>query len=248
VLFHKNFYVSPTDNDRTAGGLTVDAFGNIFAVGSFAGTETFGKTSFVSAGGFDAFVARFDTSTGTLLNKFTFGDAANQSANAVTVDSGGNVYVVGTYSGHLSPLTLQSQGGSDIFVMRMSALGVLSWSKSFGDPTDQVASAITVSPAGATPQQLVFTGATHGSVDFGGGQIAGKGGVDIPLVKLDSTTGAHVWSRIYGGPADQSGTSVVLANGGRSYLTANTAGGLDAGTGPLSFAGGLDVLLAEFAP
>src|SRR6185436_12277360 len=82
-------------------GVAVDHQGNSIVVGNFGGTINFGGSSLTSAGGQDAFVAKY-SAAGVLQWAKRFGDIYDQIAYAVSVDSADNIVVVGSFAGTLS--------------------------------------------------------------------------------------------------------------------------------------------------
>src|SRR6185369_14395845 len=68
------------------------------------------------------------------------------------------------------------------------------------------------------------------------------------LVKLSGTTGAHVWSKRFGGTADDYGYGLAVDPSGNVALTGSFRNTADFGGGPLTSAGGTDVFLASFTP
>jgi hypothetical protein len=247
-VWAKLFTPAGPSDDRVAGGVAISPFGDVLITGSFTGTERFdpNTTQLQSAGGHDAFIAKFD-STGKHLWSASYGDSGEQAGVDVGTDSLGSVYVVGTFSGTVTfggtGTQLISAGKSDIFVVKLSSAKAYAWSKSFGNGSDQFATSMSVDKSGT----LVFTGGSVGPVDFGGGTQAGGGGFDLPLVKLDGN-GGYLWSRVFGDSADQIGRAVVLTSNGEELLAADVRGVTDVGSMPLSSAGGVDILLGRFAP
>jgi hypothetical protein len=218
--------------------LTVDGAGNILITGSFAGAVDFGGGVLTSAGGNDAFVAKFDAAGNHLWSK-RFGAVQEQSGRSVTADAGGNVYVTGNFIG-----TVDFGGGAvtskaccffeDMFVMKLDPQGNFMWSKTFGDGAAQTARSVAVDAAG----NVVMAGDFQGVVDFGGGALTAVGGgtIDIFVAKF-TTAGAHVWSKRFGDAADQSAEEVVLDAAGNVVVTGYMSGATDFGSGPVTATG-----------
>ncbi len=249
VVWHKSFTLGNGTGTRGAGGVAVDPFDNIVIAGGFSGTENLGGGVFTSAGLFDGLVARFDTN-GSFLTKIAFGDAAGQFAADVGTDSSGDVFVVGNFGGTITyagTQTITSAGGADWFVGRIDNANqsAFKWMKRYGDTADQAATSVAVTKLGAA--QILVTGGSQGNMDFGNGMLTNHGGVDVPIVKLDGN-GNALWSRLYGDTLSQAGTDIAFAANGKAVLTGNVANGIDVGTGPLTSAGKLDVLVGTFAP
>jgi len=91
--------------------LAVDAGGNILVAGL-----TSGSLSGASAGGFDAFVRKYDPKGNELWTR-QFGTAKWDEAHALAVDAGGNILVAGYTEGSLSGA---SAGSVDAFVININ--------------------------------------------------------------------------------------------------------------------------------
>jgi hypothetical protein len=206
----------------------------------------FGGGPLISAGGNDVFVVKLDASGGYLWSK-SFGDADQQDATAVAVDSAGDVLVTGEFFGTVNfgggPLT--SAGDYDLFLVKFDASGGHVWSKRFGDDDDQGgAPSVIVDASG----NVLVAGTFHGTLDFGGSPIASIGGQDAYLAKLDAS-GDYLWSKRFGNAMDeQVATSVVVDASGDVLLAGYFGGILDFGDGTsLMSAGGYDLYVAKFS-
>jgi len=110
------------DFDEQRGvSVAVDVFGNIVVAGMFASSIDFGGGSMVSAGGMDAFVAKFDPGGNYLWSK-SMGDMVDQRAIGVATDSSGNILLTGDFMGTLTftkTVSLLSLGSTDVFVAKL---------------------------------------------------------------------------------------------------------------------------------
>jgi hypothetical protein len=97
-----------------------------------------------SAGGWDAFVRRYDAS-GNEVWTSQFGTASTDQANGISVDSTG-IYVAGPTYGTLPGQS--SAGYSDVFVRRYDASGNEVWTRQFGSASNDQANGISVDSTG----------------------------------------------------------------------------------------------------
>jgi hypothetical protein len=106
--------------DQYSWGVTARSRGDIFLTGWFAGTTDFGGTPMTSAGGFDAFLVRFDPN-GLLIDSQQFGDALNQSGRSVAVDATDDVLFFGDFDGAVTigGVDLVTAGTRDVFLARL---------------------------------------------------------------------------------------------------------------------------------
>nr|MBK7066620.1 hypothetical protein [Deltaproteobacteria bacterium] len=99
-----------------------DAAGNVYAVGSFSGTTTIGGRMLSSAGSTDWFAASY-TPDGALRWAVRHGGTGSDSAQRVSTDAAGRVWVAGYYSNTtvFDGRSLPSLGGNDMFVAQLGA-------------------------------------------------------------------------------------------------------------------------------
>ena len=110
----------------SASAVAVDVPGNVYTVGSFAGTADFdpgaGVFNLTSAGGTDVFVSKLD-SDGNFLWAGAMGGSSVLSfvccdfASGVALDSAGNVYTVGNFRG-----TADFDPGAGVFNLTAASL------------------------------------------------------------------------------------------------------------------------------
>jgi hypothetical protein len=230
-------------NSQSAGlSVATDASRNVIVAGAFPGTVNFGGGNLTSAGGFDIFVAKFDT-TGTHEWSQRFGDVTDQSAYSVATDGSGNVIVAGGFVGtvNFGGNDLTSAGLADIFVAKFDAAGVHQWSQRFGDQDNQLPKSVATDASG----NVIVTGDFAGAVDFGGGSLTSAGSGDIFVAKLNSA-GVHQWSQRFGDQTNQVPQSVTTDANGNVVVTGGFGGTVDFGGGALTSAGLDDIFVAKF--
>lgn len=205
--------------------VAVDAKGNVFIAGGFTNTISFGSTTLTSAGGTDAFIAALDDK-GVAKWAYRYGDAGEQIANAVAVDSRGDVSFAGALAGaaDFGGGALTSKGEDDVFVAKLSANGVYQWGQRFGEGGPQRAFGLAVDGGG----NLVLSGTFAGALDFGGGALPNRGGRDVFVAKL-GPKGEHRFSGSFGEGSDQLARAVAASEDGRIAIAGEFAGTVDFG-------------------
>src|SRR5690606_28675629 len=154
-----------------------DSAGNVIVAGTFAGTADFGGGALTSASlSDDVFVAKLDPAGNHLWSR-RFGDAFADEGWRVAVDVNDNVVVTGHFQGSIDfgGGSLVSQGGFDVFVAKLDAMGDHLWSKRYGSSVNQFARGLDVRPGG----NIAVTGFFQGSLDFGGGTLTTNGFYDV---------------------------------------------------------------------
>jgi hypothetical protein len=223
--------------------LATDGEGNAYVTGCFQGTVNFGGSALVSAGSEDIFLAKYDV-RGHHLWSTRFGSTGMERSYALAMDASSNVFITGLFEGTVDfgGGGLVSAGGYDIFLAKYDADGIHRWSRSFGAFGPDVGNSVAVDGSG----NAIMTGYFNGTVDFGGGNIAGAGGGDIVLAKY-TTSGAHQWSLGMGGTALDFGQSVAIDASGHVVVSGGFSGTVNFGGAGLVSAGGNDVFLAKYS-
>jgi LruC domain-containing protein len=142
---------------------TVAENGDLVVVGYVRGAYP-GQTS---AGGLDLTVARYDAQTGAELWLVQLGGAGDETARGVTVDSSGNVYVVGETTSSFSGQSNAGQG--DAFVAKLDGAGVLQWVTFIGGAGNDAAYDVAISPQ----QEVLVVGGTTSS-SLSGAPVSGS--------------------------------------------------------------------------
>lgn len=163
-------------------GIALDTDGNVLVAGDFSGSVDFGDGSIVAAGGVDVFVAKLSSSGSPIWTK-RFGDAAEERVLSVATDASDNIILTGYFQGTLDfgdgPLV--SQGGKDIFVVKLKPSGEVLWSQSFGDAAFEQRG---VSAGADEAGNVIVAGRFEGTVDFGGGPLVCDGTSNAFVTKL----------------------------------------------------------------
>ena len=186
--------------------LAVDLAGNIVVTGSFQSTADFdpgpGTFGLTSAGSSDVFVVKLDTSGGMVWAR-RVGGTGTEASDGIAVDSAGNVYTVGGFTGTADfdpgpdTLPLNSAGQDDAFIVKLDAAGNLAWAARVGGTGADGARAVAVD--GQVP---IFVGLFSGTADFDPGSgthnFTASGLFDAFVCKL-TVSGQFDWARQLGG-------------------------------------------------
>lgn len=228
-----------------ASGLAVTGDGDILLAGYFTGTVDFGGLTHTSAGGYDAYAARFDSAGGRLWSR-SFGDASDDVCSGVSIGARGAVCLVGHFFGQIDfgGGSLTSAGSADVWIAELDGpSGAHLRSRRFGDAAHQAGRAIDA----ASGESVTIAGSAQGTIDFGGGPLASAGGDDLFVARFNST-GVHEWSRLAGDAGAQVGVGLHVDDAGGSVLVLGQfEGAIDLGGGPLASAGETDICLAKYS-
>jgi hypothetical protein len=231
-----------------AGGIAVSADNDVVLTGSFQQSVDFGGGNLTSAGSYDIVLASFTTASGAHRWSKRFGKESGDQASALTADDAGRLYVAGYFDNQteVGSGTLVSNGFTDSFIAAYEADdGQPLWSRRIGGTGYDVSRAVAPMRGG----DVVIIGyfaLFGGPVDFGGGPIAGVGGADAFMAVYRGSSGAHVWSRGFGGSADDHLRSVATDAAGTISVAGYFQIESDFGGGPLQSQGQLDIVIAQY--
>lgn len=165
----------------------------------------------------------------------------------VAVDSHNNLVIASTFDGSLDlgGGPLQSQGATDLFIVKYAADGSYGWAKRFGGK-DGLTRAYAV--AVDASDNIVVAGMFVGTIDLGGGPLISNDTLagDAFLVKY-SATGSHVFSKRLGGTRDDAIISLAFSSSGDIFAAGVFAQSIDLGGGPLTGVGGQDIFVARYS-
>ncbi|HVK37968.1 MAG TPA: SBBP repeat-containing protein [Candidatus Kapabacteria bacterium] len=165
-------------------------------------------------------------------------------AERVTVDSLGNSYVMGRFSGtiNLGVRQLSGIGLWDTYVAKYDPAGALAWAISMSGPGNDLPGDIAVDRAG----NVYVTGSFSGNAVFGSRAVSPRGGSDVWLAKL-LPGGLVEWLVVGGSPGNDHGAGVALDETGQYvYITGSFSGQAAFSVVELESAGGTDVFVARY--
>lgn len=237
--------------------IALDQQQHIYVIGEFMETVDFdpgpGTTSFTSSGSRDAFVLKLDTN-GDLLWARQFGSSGLDGTAAVEVDITGNVYVSGVFRGTVDfdpgpgTANLSSNGGADIFLVKLSPEGDLIWAKQIGGPDDDFPGDLAADNA----QNIYHSGIFESTADLdpgaGTSNFTSNGIWDMFIQKFD-TSGNLTWVKRVGGPSYETPYSMVVDGNGNVNITGSFFASADfdpnAGTTTLTSSGSSDIFVQQ---
>ena len=204
----RDIYVGPLYNSSHhitgfhTSNCTIDFGGSIGELSSFGGGQ-------------DILMVRIGNNRLPAECVYAAGGSGNDRGLSVTVDSNENIYVTGifrntaTFNRHplgQTAVTATSQGGSDMFVVKLNSSCELQWVYTAGGSENEFGYGIDVDRF----DNVYVTGVFKSTVDFGGGNVTASGGdFDAFTLKLNSS-GVFQWVRTFGdNPGDESGNDVA---------------------------------------
>lgn len=170
----------------------------------------------------------------SLASALGVGGTGGDTAVAVAVDTAGNSYLTGHFSGtadfdptHVHPGdadVLTSRGGSDIFVAKYAPDDTLVWARRMGGDTDvtpggpasDAGMAVAIDGSG----NVLVAGQFCETADFGPVTLTSAGGADGFVTKL-SSDGTVLWASRSGTGSGEGGRGVGVDAAGNVYTLVN---------------------------
>lgn len=241
-LWSKSFGGTGTESIK---GLRVDRSGKLWAAGSFRNSVDFGGGALNAAGFSDVFLLALGTADGAYLSAYRYGGANDENVIALAIDSTGAPILTGAFAGTVDfgGGTLMSAGGTDGYILKVSASGVHQWSKRFGDVYQDTGGGLAVGPGDDVNLVATFIG----SADVGGGKVNAVNPVaaDI-LVARFAADGTHKWSKGVGARSDALLPSIAVDGSGNLLLMATFDGTFSMGGAIFTSEGLYDVVVAKW--
>ncbi|MDF2436170.1 MAG: hypothetical protein K0Q95_546 [Bacteroidota bacterium] len=220
--------------------ITVDDTGNVYTAGVFSGTGDFDPGPgmyYLTASAYDIFICKLDSS-GNLIWAKNMGGPNSQTPYTVQLDSAGNIYTSGFFSGSAdfdpgpAVYSFTSNGSGDIFISKLTNAGDFVWAKHLGSKDWDYGGRIALDQR----SNLYIIGSFRDTMDLDPGisvfNAISHGQSDIFISKLDSS-GNLVWAKTFGSYNDDVLGSIIADNSGNVYCTGSfgAATDFDPGTG-----------------
>lgn len=163
------------------------------------------------------------------IPKLEYGINFPASVKWLGVDAAGNAYVAGVLQGAetYGTTTLFSNGGRDVFVMKVDPAGAILWAKSYGGPEDDEIHALNVDAAG----NVHLAGEFLDEVDFdpgtGDNSVLNDSGEYYGYVLKLDTDGEFVWVSVFESTESNAVRGVASDASLNVYLTGHFTGTAD---------------------
>jgi hypothetical protein len=160
--------------------VAVDGQSSVLVSSTVVGDVNLGMGVLPSSGGEDILLVKLGSDGGLLWNR-RWGSTLDDRGSTVGVDGDGNVLLTGEFDG---PLDLgagphASLGGPHD--AKIDPNGNVRWARFFGSSFDEDPSSAVADAAG----NVIFAGAFHGTIDFGGGSLTSAGSYDAVIAQYE---------------------------------------------------------------
>ncbi|MBK9069414.1 MAG: SBBP repeat-containing protein [Myxococcales bacterium] len=244
------------DGSDDANSIAVDTAGNVVIAGeagsNFPGTA--GSAQPTWGGSQDMVVVRLNATLTTLVRSTYLGGANSEGAQGLTLDSAGNIFVVGRtgstdFPGVSGGAQATKGSGNDLVIAKLnSGLTTLIQATYFGGSgAEGELCAITVDES----DNVLIAGATSSAAmaGFAGGaqsSYAGGGG-DAVIAKFSNALTSLIGATYLGGTGNEGASAIVINSAGNVVITGSTQSANFPGTAggaQSSHGGGSDMMIA----
>jgi hypothetical protein len=151
--------------------VAADASGNVVITGGFQNSVNFGGGTLNTAGGYDGFLAKYNTS-GVHQWSFRYGGAGEELGVCIAIDAFGKVVLgagIDSPSVDMGGVSVLATGSLfDCVFAKYSSSGALVWARAAGGGNNDLPSAVGADAAG----NVYFGGGFSQNIDLGGGTLA----------------------------------------------------------------------------
>ncbi|HEX9512309.1 MAG TPA: hypothetical protein VF939_17575 [Puia sp.] len=205
---------------KSLGGISYDLAYSIAASadGGYvaAGYTTSNNSGDVGAnhGSSDFWIVKLNGNGDTVWTKIMGGAGDEKALSIIATPDGGFAVAGYTNSNNTGDLGT-TQGGYDMWIVKLNANGSTAWTKTLGGAGDDIARSIVATPGGGYAVAGYTTSNNTGDVG------ATKGANDMWIVQLDAS-GNKVWGKTLGGSGDDLAYSIAALPDGEYVLAGTT--------------------------
>ncbi len=249
VLWAKNVAWTPSgpssDLGPAASDIVTDKNGNLYVVGRFKLTSTFGPGFMLtSSGQSDIFIAKYNASNGNVRWVKKAGGSGYDKGYGVTLDNNGDVVITGHFeeTATFQSTSLTSSGNDDVFVTKYAAAsGTLIWAESFGGPGRDTGRKIAADADG----NIFLTGEFRSEITIADHSFTSLGSDDIFIVKYDAS-GDLIWANQAGGTGTDYASDLITDADNNLYITGRFQNEITLGDLTGTSYGSSDIFVAKY--
>ena len=202
------FFQIGSSQSESITGIVADSNGGIYVSG---------QTARDTAGNFDAWVAKYEGSSGTAVWTTQVEEDSPTFSTDIAIDAKGDIYVVGSIGERIPEASPNEQNKRDVWLAKYEgATGKKLWFTQFGSTRAEMSGQITTDHNDG----LYITGSTNGSIPGEG--TTQQANFDTWLAKYDQNFGTRLWSTQIGSSQDDFGYGLDTDNSGGVYVTGKT--------------------------
>lgn len=196
--------------DDRPNAITITSEGKI-AVAGYTASNNNGDVG-ANHGSEDIWIVLLENTNGNLVWEKTFGGNGSENAKALAATTDGGLFVGGTTTSNSNGDVGAGKGSTDMWVLRLTKDGAITWKSSFGGNNADELNALTVGPNNT----LIAAGSTKSNNT--GDVTPTKGSDDLWVIQLNAGTGALNWQKSFGGSGIDVAKGVLVKTNGNIVL------------------------------
>jgi hypothetical protein len=234
------------NNGRCYGAsIAVDSAGYAYVTGSFTRDVDVGTTTLAWAGVEDIFVAKIDTWGGWQWATMAGGAQGYDRAYSIAVGPNGNAYLTGEvqFTSTFGNNSITANGGSDVFIAKISQQGDWLWSGSAGGSSISEGNSIVVGSQGEVYICGVFyTDISFGNISY---SIGGVSNSFIAKALIQGNTVGWDWAIQVSSSSSNSAQDMAVDSNGDLIVTGWFRGTTNFGTSVMTSSGNMDIFVTK---
>ena len=234
--------------DEYANNIQLDENGNIYITGYFWGTSIFDNIVLNSNGGYDIFLAKYD-SIGNIIWAKNAGGSGWDYANSSVLGKNGNLLITGKFIGtaYFDSISLNTSWGNAVFIANYDSSGNIIWAKQAGGHyCSSQGNDVGYNLCTDTIGNVYVTGSFKSSTAcFDTIILTNNGFSDIFIAKYDPN-GNIQWAKQAGSSQVDEGRSITTDNDGSVYVTGFFSDTATFSNYSLTSIAGWDVFIAKY--
>jgi hypothetical protein len=173
-----------------------------YIVAGYSSTSANGDVTGTNHGFDDCWIVKLDANGNILWNKLLGGNNAEMINSIQQTADGGYIAAGGSASSANGNVTATNHGGSDVWIIKLDAVGNITWNKLFGGNLSDNATVIRQTTDGGFIVAGYSTSSANGDVT-----ATNHGNNDYWILKLDAT-GNISWNKLLGGVSDEQASDI----------------------------------------
>ena len=162
----------------------------------------------------------------------------------IEIDASGNCYIAGSFDGNatIGSATLNSFGGTDVFIAKYNSTGLFQWAKNGGGISSDEANGIGIDGIG----DIYITGNFRESANFGSINLTTPAFTGASFIVKYDPSGSEIWGAKAGGTSYFDTRGIGVDQAGNSYITGSFKGNAAFGGIILTSTGNTDFFIAKY--
>ena len=195
-----------------------DNSNNLYITGFFHNYGfSFEGDTLINSGDDDIYLVKYDEN-GSISWVKSYGNSGRERPTDMAIDINGNIYLVGHFNSNtiqFDSYTLTTNGGDDIFLIKIDPTGNVLWAKNYGTAGYEAAYSVSTDDVG----NVYFIGHYNDNpITIDTISLSNQGGYDVVFAKLNPS-GDVIWAKNISSSTTEVGRSIIIDSLNNIYIT-----------------------------